>query len=69
MDFAREPNRHLSFGLGPHRCLGIHLARQELRIALRALHHRLPDYRLHPQRPPEPFAGMKGMGALWLVRA
>jgi cytochrome P450 len=68
IDFARTPNRHLSFGLGPHRCLGIHLARQELRIALRALHRRLPDYRLHPARPPEPFAGMKGMGALWLVK-
>lgn len=69
MDFGRTPNRHLAFGLGPHRCLGIHLARQELRIALRALHRRLPDYRLHPARPPEPFAGMKGMGSLWLQKA
>jgi cytochrome P450 len=51
--FDRTPNRHTGFGVGPHRCLGIHLARHALRIALRALHERLPDYHLHPSRPPE----------------
>ena len=66
--FDRSPNRHTGFGIGPHRCLGIHLARRELRIALRVLHRRLPDYRLHPDRPPEVFGGMKGVGSLWLVR-
>jgi cytochrome P450 len=66
--FDRSPNRHAGFGIGPHRCLGIHLARRELRIGLRALHRRLPDYRLHPQRPPELFGGMKGVSSLWLVK-
>jgi cytochrome P450 len=43
-DFEREHNRHLAFGGGPHRCLGSHLARFELRIALEELHRRIPDY-------------------------
>jgi cytochrome P450 len=66
--FERTPNRHVGFGLGPHRCLGIHLARRELRVALQALHRRLPDYRLHPERRPELFGGMKGVSSLWLVK-
>jgi len=66
--FDRTPNRHVGFGLGPHRCLGIHLARRELRVALQALHRRLPDYRLHPERRPELFGGMKGVSSLWLVK-
>ena len=45
-DFAREQNRHLAFGGGAHRCLGSHLARLELRVALEELHRRLPDYRV-----------------------
>ena len=47
-DFAREANRHLAFGGGPHRCLGSHLARLELRVALEELHRRIPDYRIAP---------------------
>ena len=42
--FDRESNRHLAFGGGIHRCLGSHLARQELRIALREWHRRVPEY-------------------------
>jgi cytochrome P450 len=44
----REANRHLAFGGGVHRCLGSHLARLELRVALREWHRRIPDYRIKP---------------------
>ena len=66
--YDRSPNRHLGFGLGPHRCLGIHLARRELRIALQAFHRRLPDYRLDPGHKAIGFGGMKGLASLPLIK-
>jgi len=44
----RTENRHLAFGAGPHRCLGSHLARQELLIGLTEWHKRIPDYEPDP---------------------
>ena len=45
-DIAREPNKHLGFGWGPHFCLGASLARMETRITLQALFERNPNLRL-----------------------
>jgi cytochrome P450 len=42
----RATNRHLAFGGGIHRCLGSHLARLELRVAVEQWHRRIPDYSL-----------------------
>jgi cytochrome P450 len=48
-DTARpDPKPHISFGNGPHVCLGMHLARVEMRVALNLLLDRLPDLRLDP---------------------
>jgi cytochrome P450 len=46
VDLDRGMVRNISFGAGPHRCLGSHLARRELAIALEEWHRRIPDYRI-----------------------
>ncbi|MEV7808153.1 cytochrome P450 [Microbispora sp. NPDC088329] len=42
----REVNRHVAFGLGIHRCVGSHLARMELRVALEVWLERIPVFGL-----------------------
>ena len=42
-DIERDPNKHVSFGVGPHFCLGAPLARLEAPIAINTLLRRLPD--------------------------
>jgi cytochrome P450 len=46
LDLERAPNKHLSFGLGIHYCLGASLARLEAEIAINTLLGRMPDLRL-----------------------
>jgi cytochrome P450 len=46
----RSPNRHLSFGYGIHRCIGSHLAKQEIKIVLGEVLERLPDYAVDRDR-------------------
>jgi cytochrome P450 len=50
-DIHRTPAPHLSFGSGPHMCLGMHLARMETRVALDAVLERLRDVHLDPDAP------------------
>jgi cytochrome P450 len=51
IDFDRENTRNLSFAAGPHRCIGSHLARREIKIAIEEWIARAPNLRLDPQRP------------------
>jgi cytochrome P450 len=46
VDISRKPNPHFSFGVGIHRCLGSHLARRELKVALQEFLGRFPDFSL-----------------------
>ena len=68
VDFDRPVVRHATFGAGPHRCIGAHLARLELRVALEEWHKRLPNY--HVQEPDsitEHTGGTTGIDKLQLV--
>ena len=47
-DIFREAKPHIGFGHGTHVCLGMHLARLEMRVALELLFDRLPNLRLDP---------------------
>jgi cytochrome P450 len=47
----RPPSPHYGFGAGPHRCLGSHLARLEMDIALRLWHERIPHYEVAADEP------------------
>jgi cytochrome P450 len=65
--FDREANPHIAFGGGVHRCLGSHLARRELRVALREWHRRIPDYELKPGIHLEYASGLRTVENLELV--
>ncbi len=68
IDFGRQ-ERHLAFGGGPHRCLGSHLARMEMREVLQEWHRRIPEYELAPgTRPLVNWpTGLVGLDSLPLV--
>jgi len=66
----RTRNRHLAFGAGPHRCLGSHLARVELAVAIEERHRRIPDYRIaEGAEITQHIGGVAGLDGLPLVWA
>jgi cytochrome P450 len=67
VDLRRQTNPHMAFGGGVHRCLGSHLARLELRTALREFHARIPDYQLAPGTELRYSQGVRSIEQLPLV--
>jgi cytochrome P450 len=51
VDFSRDSKLHLTFGTGPHACVGSGLARLEVEIFLREWLTRIPDFHVDPQVP------------------
>ncbi|MCX2931821.1 cytochrome P450 [Mycobacterium sp. CVI_P3] len=48
VDIERKHNRHIAFGVGPHRCLGSNIAKVQLRVTTRVLLERLPEFEVQP---------------------
>jgi cytochrome P450 len=57
IDLERRANAHVTFGLGPHRCLGSHLAKVEVIASLREWLPRIPEFRLDDTAALDIFAG------------
>jgi len=68
VDFGRDKVSHISFAAGPHRCIGSHLARREMRVALEEWLSRVPPFRVKPGETPVTHAmGVFGVDYLPLV--
>jgi cytochrome P450 len=63
----RPSNRHFTLAGGPHRCLGSHLARREIRIATGEFLRRIPEFRVKPGADTTAFPGLIAMPRLPLV--
>jgi cytochrome P450 len=66
VDPHRSASNHIAFGSGPHRCLGSHLARLELNVAVQEWHKRIPDYRIAAGQDLEQTGNMYGIKSLRL---
>jgi cytochrome P450 len=70
-DVHRDEVVHTAFGIGPHRCLGEHLARLEIRVAIEEFLQRIPEFGLEPGTHPHYESGqlrtMKDLRLRWAV--
>jgi cytochrome P450 len=57
VSFDRKP-RLLSWGFGPHMCVGMHLAKREMRIAIEEFVNRIPEFSVKPDHQVEYHLGM-----------
>lgn len=61
-DIFRKKQANMGFGYGPHRCLGIEVARQEMIVAINGLLDRFPDMTLDPGKPKPAYRGLEHRG-------
>ena len=61
-DIFRRKAANMGFGFGPHRCLGIEVARQEMIVAINGLLDRFPNMTLDPARPRPEYRGLEHRG-------
>jgi len=48
IDLDRKVNNHVTFGVGPHRCMGSHLAKREIMVSLQEWLRVIPEFELAP---------------------
>jgi cytochrome P450 len=61
-DIFRKKQANMGFGFGPHRCLGIEVARQEMIVAINGLLDRFPNMTLDPAKPKPEYRGLEHRG-------
>ena len=71
LDLGRRGPSHSTFGGGPHRCAGIHLARMEVVVTLQEWLKRIPEFRLREDAAPIYYSGIvaaiKNVPLVWDV--
>jgi cytochrome P450 len=68
VDFDRATTRHLAFAVGPHRCLGMYVARRVMTVALEEWHKRIPRYRItEGSEPVRHYSPARGLSKLELT--
>jgi cytochrome P450 len=73
IDLNRRVNNHLTFGVGPHRCIGSHLAKREIMISLQEWLKQIPDFDLASAQDPAiafggPVMGFESLKLVWPAR-